>query len=261
MPSRLAAAFAAARGTTSLVPYLTAGYPDPDASLAVLERFAASGAVAIEVGIPFSDPIADGPDLQRAAEAALRHRIGALETLELIARFRARHETPVVVMTYFNPVLRTGVAEFAAGARDAGADGVLVSDLPPSEAPEAWEAFDRAGLDTVVLVAPTTPEERLDGILARARGFLYCLARTGVTGAGGGEAGALDRRLAALRRRTALPLGVGFGIATAAEAARLRGAADAVIVGAAFARAIAAAPERAAERAGALAAELAAALR
>ena len=278
MPSRIAAAFAAGRGTTGLIPYLTAGYPSLEVSLEILNGFAASGVRAIEVGIPFSDPIADGPDIQRASEWALRQSVGPLETLALVERFRRTSDTPVVVMTYFNPVLRTGAPAFAARARDAGVDGVLVSDLPAGESPEAWEAFDRAGLDTILLVAPTTPDTRLPGILERARGFLYCLARTGVTGRGDGYTGArggaaapaladaipaaLTARIATLRPLTALPLAIGFGVSSPADAAALKGVADAVVVGAAFMREIAADPARgAAERTRALAGALNGALR
>ena len=270
MPSRIAAAFAAGRGTTGLIPYLTAGYPSLDVSLEIMNGFAAAGVRAIEVGIPFSDPIADGPDIQRASEWALRQNVGAKETLALIERFRKNADTPVVVMTYFNPVLRTGVDAFASRARDAGVDGVLISDLPPSESPEAWESLDRAALDTIVLIAPTTPAARLPGILDRARGFVYCLARTGVTGRGDGYAGgkapaqgsSIGERVAELRTHTKLPLGVGFGVSSPADAAALQGVADAVVVGAAFMREIASDPHRgAAERTRALADALTGALR
>jgi tryptophan synthase alpha chain len=203
-----------------------------------------AGARAIEVGIPFSDPIADGPEIQRSSEAALRAGVGAAETLALVAKLRASSEIPVVVMTYVNPILRNGITAFAREARAAGVDGLIVSDLPPDEAPEVWQAFDEHGLDTVVLVAPTTDASRLPLLLRRARGFVYCLARTGVTGRGGGYAGALPERIAELRRQTELPVAVGFGIADAAQARTLRSVADAVIVGAAFMRAVSEDPAR-----------------
>uniref|UniRef100_A0A832MIS0 Tryptophan synthase alpha chain n=1 Tax=Eiseniibacteriota bacterium TaxID=2212470 RepID=A0A832MIS0_UNCEI len=261
MASRIGPAFAAARGATGLIPYLTAGYPSLDVSLELMRAFAAAGARAIELGVPFSDPIADGPDIQRASEWALRQGVGAAAALELAARFRRTHATPLVLMTYANPVLRLGAEPFAAAARDAGVDGVLVSDLPPDESPDTWAAFDAAGLDTIVLVAPTTDAARLPLLLARARGFVYCLARTGVTGSGGGEGGPLPARVAELRRHTSLPIGVGFGISDATGARALRGVADAVVVGAAFMRAVAADPQRGAvERVAALARELVAAL-
>jgi tryptophan synthase alpha chain len=242
--SRLGPAFSAAHGATGLIPYLTAGYPSLDATLEMLSAFHRLGARAAEVGIPFSDPIADGPEIQRASEWALRAGVGTEVTLDLVARLRRDCDLPVVIMTYANPVLRHGVDAFAREARAAGVDGVLISDLPPDELPEVWEACDREGLDTVVLVAPTTGPARMPRLIARARGFVYCLARTGVTGSGGGEAGALPERVAAVRRLTALPVAVGFGIGTAAQARSLRGVADAVVVGAAFMRAVAEDPAR-----------------
>lgn len=255
--SRLGPAFSAARGETGLIPYLTAGYPSLETTLEMLLAFDRLGARAVEVGIPFSDPIADGPDIQRASEWALRARVGAAETLELVTSLRRVSELPVVVMTYANPILRHGVCAFAQSARAAGVDGVLISDLPPDESPEAWTAFDQEGLDTVVLVAPTTDDARLPRLLQRARGFVYCLARTGVTGGGGGEGGALPGRVAALRRSTTLPVAVGFGISDAAQARALKGVADAVVVGAAFMRAVAEDPARGViDRARSLAAEL-----
>jgi tryptophan synthase alpha chain len=204
-----------------------------------LER---AGARALELGIPFSDPIADGPDIQRASEWALGRGVGVGETLELVRALRRESELPMVLMTYTNPVLRAGVERFAAQARAAGADGVLLTDLPPDEAPEIWATLQAADLDTVVLIAPTTEPARVPRLLARARGFVYCLARTGVTGAGGGFSGPLAERVSELRRATPLPIAVGFGIARADQAAGLRGVADAVVVGAAFMRAVASDP-------------------
>ena len=257
----LAAAFAAARGRTGLIPFLTAGYPSLDVSLELMRALDAAGALAIEVGIPFSDPIADGPDIQRSSEWAMRGGTGAAETLDLVARFRRESRVPVVAMTYFNPVYRMGVERFAARAREAGVDGVLVSDLPPEESPEAWRAFEAAGLDTVMLVAPTTADDRLESLLRRARGFVYCLSRTGVTGRAGGFSGSIPDRVAAIRRHTALPVAVGFGISDADGARALRGVADAIVVGAAFMRAVTVDPDRGArERVDALAREMAGAL-
>jgi tryptophan synthase alpha chain len=204
----------------------------------MMRAFARAGARAIEVGIPFSDPIADGPEIQRASEWALRRRVDADAVLELVAAFRREAETPVVVMTYANPILRHGVQRFTGRARTAGVDGVIVSDLPPDELPDVWRAFDDAGIDTVMLVAPTTDEARLPLLLERSRGFVYCLARTGVTGRAEGYAGSLPERVAALRARTKLPIAVGFGISNADQAGALRGVVDAVVVGAAFMRAI-----------------------
>jgi tryptophan synthase alpha chain len=241
--SRLTQAFERAAGRTGLIPFITAGYPSLDHSLEMLRGFAELGARAVEIGIPFSDPIADGPEIQRASEWALRAGVGVSEALGLVERLRRESELPVVMMTYANPILRDGVAAFAARAQAAGVDGVLVSDLPPDEAPQIWEPLERAGLDTITLVAPTTEPKRLPLLIARCRGFLYCLARTGVTGQSAGESGELPERIATLRRLTPLPIAVGFGISTAERARALRGLCDAIVVGAAFMRRVAENPE------------------
>lgn len=237
-PRRLGAAFFAAGGRTGLIPFLTAGYPSLAATSAMLEGLAKLGVRAVEIGVPFSDPIADGPDIQRSSEAAMRAGVGIADVLACVRKLRATSELPVVVMTYVNPILRHGHDRFASEAHDAGVDGVILSDLPPEESPEVWAALDRAGLDTVLLIAPTTDATRVPGLLARSRGFVYCLARTGVTGMGTGESGSLPERVAALRAHTRLPIAVGFGISNAAQARSLAGVADAVIVGAAFMRAV-----------------------
>jgi len=260
--SRLGDAFASRAGATGLIPFVTAGYPSLETTLAMLRAVDRAGALAVEVGVPFSDPIADGPDIQRSSEWALRQGVGVLDVLDLVARFRRDSSLPVVVMTYANPVVRVGANAFAARAREAGVDGVILSDLPPEELPEAWRALDDAALDTVLLVAPTTSAGRLPALLARCRGFVYCLSRTGVTGRSEGYAGSLDERLAAVRAQTRLPVAVGFGISSAADAAALRGRVDAAIVGAAFMRLVQEDPERGVtERVGGFAGELVAALR
>jgi len=206
-----------------------------------LER---AGALAVEVGVPFSDPIADGPEIQRSSEWALRQGVGPAESLELVRRFRVEGKLPVVLMTYANPVLRLGVPEFAGRARAAGVDGVLITDLPPDEAPETWSALDREGLDTILLVAPTTAPERVPRLVERCRGFVYCVARTGVTGRGEGYAGSIGERVAELRRHTPLPIAIGFGISTPDKVRELKGVADALVVGAAFMRAVSEDPAR-----------------
>ncbi len=259
--SRLACAFEAARGRTGLIPFLTAGYPSLEGSLELMRRFDRAGVLAIELGIPFSDPIADGAEIQRASEWAVGHGVGMLDALELVRAFRCGSSTPVVVMSYANPIVCLGVERFAEQAAGAGVDAVLVSDLPVDESPALWGALDAAGLDTITLVAPTTPAGRLPGILARCRGFVYCLARTGVTGRSSGFAGGLSERIAGLRAATRLPIAVGFGISSPKDARALRGEADAVIVGAAFMRAIAEDPRSGAvDRAGTLADGMIAAL-
>lgn len=259
--SRLAAAFQAS-GHTGLIAFVTAGYPSLDATLEMLRGFAAAGVLAVEVGVPFSDPIADGPDIQRSAEWALRAGVGLEDVLALIARFRAESQMPVIVMTYANPVVRMGASAFATQAKAAGVDGVILSDLPPDESPEIWAALDAAAIDTILLVAPTSDPKRVPLLLARCRGFVYCLARTGVTGQGAGFTGSLPDRIAELRQQTPLPLAVGFGISTGEDARKLKGLADAVIVGAAFMRRVTADPQAgASERVIALAREIVAALR
>lgn len=260
--SRLQAAFAARAGRTGFIPFVTAGYPSLEATLEMLRSFAREGALAVEVGLPFSDPIADGPDIQRASEWALRAGVTSDDVLAMLARFRAESDLAVVVMTYVNPVIRAGVATFAKRAKASGVDGLIVSDLPPDEAPEWWAAFDDAGLDTITLVAPTTDDARLPLLLGRCRGFVYCLARTGVTGRGEGWSGSLPERIATIRSHTPLPVAVGFGISSGEDARRLRGTADAVVVGAAFMRRVTENPgQGAAERVGSFARELADALR
>jgi tryptophan synthase alpha chain len=238
MASRLATAFAQHSGSCGLIPYLTAGYPSLDDSLAMMRALERAGAMAIEVGIPFSDPIADGPDIQRASEWAVRRGVGAAESIELVKSYRQGGRTPVVLMTYANPILRHGVDGFAKSAREAGVDGVLVSDLPIDELPEVWAAFDREQIDTVVLIAPTSARERLPALLARCRGFVYCLARTGVTGGSAGESGRIEDRVAEIRTHTKLPIAIGFGISTAEHARAMRSQAEAIVVGAAFMRAV-----------------------
>jgi tryptophan synthase alpha chain len=227
----------------------------------MLRGFARIGVRAVEIGIPFSDPIADGPDIQRASEHALARGVGVAEVLELVRELRRASELPAVLMTYANPILRRGIETFATEAREAGVDGVLVSDLPPDESPETWQAIDEAGLDPIVLVAPTTDDARLPSLLDRARGFVYCLARTGVTGTGEGFSGSLPERVARIRALTELPVGIGFGISSPEQARALRGVADGVVVGAAFMRAVAIDPGHAAgERVLELASRLAGAL-
>lgn len=260
--SRLEAAFAARGAATGLIPFVTAGYPSLEDTAAMLRGFDRAGVLAIELGIPFSDPIADGPDIQRASEWALRRRTSTADVLDLVAAFRRESKTPVVLMTYANPVLRFGLDAFIHRAAAVGVDGIIVSDLPPDESPETWDAFAKGGIDTITLVAPTTDDARVPTLLARCRGFVYCLARTGVTGQGQGWSGSLDERIALVRRHTSLPVAVGFGISGPDDAKRLVGVADAVIVGAAFMRRVASDPEHGAvERVTQFASELVAALK
>jgi tryptophan synthase alpha chain len=236
--SRIQAAIARrlAQGRRAFVPYLTAGHPDPETTRAAALALAGIGATALELGIPFSDPVADGPVLARAQARALAGGMTPGGALDLVRAIRSQSDIPLIIMSYVNPLMqfRGQPGAFAAAAAEAGADGLLVTDLPADEPHALWPAIDAAGLDSIVLVTPTTGEARLRAIAPRARGFVYCVSRLGVTGSGP-EA---DRRTAALvaaaRGATGLPVLLGFGIATAADAARAAALADGVVVGTAL---------------------------
>ncbi len=235
--SRIGERFQALReaGRTALVPYLTAGDPDPAATVPLMHRLVEAGADLLELGVPFSDPMADGPVIQAACERALAHGVRLRDVLDMVARFRERDaETPVVLMGYLNPVEAMGYAAFAERAAAAGVDGVLTVDLPPEEAGELVAELRPRGLDPVFLAAPTTSEERARGIARQAGGFLYYVSLKGVTGAGHLDLGDAARRVEALRRVVSLPVGVGFGIRNPEAAARVARVADAVVVGSAL---------------------------
>ncbi|HEX7119031.1 MAG TPA: tryptophan synthase subunit alpha [Longimicrobiales bacterium] len=233
---RLAECFARVRseGSRALVTYLTAGYPRPADTVALLEAVAGAGADVIELGIPFSDPLADGPTIQRASHRAIEAGTTLAGTLEALASFRSRSGTPVVLFTYLNPVLGYGVDRFLGDAHAAGADGVLLTDLPVGSDPAMERAFEDSPLDLVRLIAPTTPPERAVEIAARAQGFLYYISRTGVTGATRTLRSELGREVEALRAHTRAPIAVGFGISTPEQAAEVARAADGVVVGSAL---------------------------
>ncbi len=217
----------------ALVAFLMAGDPDPVRSLGLL-RAAAEAADILEVGVPFSDPIADGPTIQRAGQRALAAEMTVEGVLDLVAGLRRGVDTPLVLLTYFNPVVQFGVERFCADARAAGVDGVVVPDLPADEADALLPPARDAGLDTIFLVAPTTSDARIALAAERSRGFLYCVSLTGVTGARAEvppEVVSLVRRVKAV---TALPACVGFGISTPEQAAAVGRVADGVIVGSAL---------------------------
>ena len=225
------------RGRAAFVPYLTAGFPDPDTTRRCALALARAGADALELGVPFSDPIADGPVLERASAAALARGMTPAGVLELAAEIHEQSpDLPLIVMSYVNPLMQFRAADgagFAACARKAGILGLLVTDLPPEEPHELWETIAQANLDPIVLVSPTTDQGRLRLLAARARGFVYCVSRLGVTGGG-----AADRRLGELvqaaRAATGLPALIGFGVATGADARRAAALADGVVVGSAL---------------------------
>ena len=232
-PSRLAPAWAAlrARGRTALIPYLTAGYPSAAASLAAL-RAADEIADVLEVGVPFRDPLADGPTIQRSTYEALRQGMTLPRTLDLIAR--AAPTRPVVVFSYLNPILRYGIERFLRDAEALGVAGLLLTDLPAGSDPRIESAVQESPLDLIRLIAPTTRPERIAAAAEGAQGFLYLIARLGVTGATASLAADLAASVARVRAATALPVAVGFGISSAEQAAAVGRVAEGVVVGSAL---------------------------
>jgi tryptophan synthase alpha chain len=232
--SRIEARFAALRqqGRAGLVTYLTAGDPDPDTSAELLGGLAAAGADLIEIGMPFSDPMADGPVIQEAGQRALKAGMTLRRTLRLVREVRnADDATPIVLMGYYNPVYRYGAEAFAHDAIAAGVDGVIVVDLPPEEDSELTLPARAAGLDVVRLATPTSDDKRLPLIVERASGFIYYVAIAGITGTRSADAADVAAAVARLRRSTRLPVAVGFGIRTPDQAAAVAHAADAAVVG------------------------------
>jgi len=236
MSDRLATTFNHLRRTNqkAFVAYIAAGDPDFDKSLEIMRALADLGADIIELGLPFSDPLADGIVNQLAAERALKAGMTTPLVLELIRAFRTTHQTPLVLFTYLNPVFAYGFEQFHHAAAAAGADGILLLDLPPDEATHNPELATGAGLDHIRLIAPTTPPQRVKLLANSAAGFIYALSRTGVTGAHGGPAANIADLVAAIKIHTTVPVCVGFGISTPAQAAMVAAAADGVIVGSAI---------------------------
>jgi tryptophan synthase alpha chain len=220
-----------AAGELGIVAYITAGDPSLDATLKFVLALADAGADVIELGVPFSDPLADGPTIQRASERALKAGASLARVLELVRRIRERSQVPLVLFTYFNPVLQMGLEKFAAAAAQAGADGVLVTDLTPEESEDYRRIIHAQNLDTVFLAAPTSDDERLQKISACSSGFLYLISRTGVTGAKDSLPDDLPGLLRRIRHFTELPVAVGFGISLPGHVSLLGGLADAAVVG------------------------------
>jgi tryptophan synthase alpha chain len=219
------------KGRTALIPYLTAGYPTPDASVAAL-RAAAEVADIIEVGIPFSDPLADGPTIQRSSFEALRQGMTLAGTLELIAQ--AELSRPIVAFSYLNPILRYGVSKFLSDAEALGITGLILTDLPAGADPAVESAVQGSALDLIRLIAPTTSPQRLARAVGGAQGFVYLVARLGVTGATSVLSTGLANSVAAVRAATPLPVAVGFGISTPEQARTVGQMADGVVVGSAL---------------------------
>jgi tryptophan synthase alpha chain len=223
-----------AEGRTALVPYVTAGHPAVDGTVEVLEAIAAAGADVLELGIPFSDPLADGPTIQHSSFLSLQNGTTVQRVLRDLAAFRRTSDTPVVLFSYLNPILRFGLDRFLGEAAEAGGNGLLLTDLPSGSDPEVEEAVISSGLDLIRLVAPTTPIERVPVVARGGTGFLYYISRTGVTGAQTELRAGLADEVRAIRDAVDLPVAVGFGISTPEQAALVGGVADGVVVGSAL---------------------------
>jgi tryptophan synthase alpha chain len=235
-PTRISKRFAALResGELGVVAYITAGDPSLDATHKFVLALAEAGADVIELGIPFSDPLADGPTIQRASERALKSGTTLAQVIDLVREIRKSSEVPIVLFSYYNPVLQMGLEKFASTAASAGADGVLITDLTPEESDEYRRVLAARNLDTIFLGAPTSTDERLAKIAAVSSGFLYLISRTGVTGAKDSLPDDLPALLRRARKVTQLPIAVGFGISLPGHVSVLGGLADAAVVGSAL---------------------------
>jgi tryptophan synthase alpha chain len=221
-----------AAGRQALIPYITAGDPKPDMTVSLMHALVKGGADIIELGVPFSDPMADGPVIQRASERALAHGVSLRRVIAMVEAFRQSDtETPVVLMGYANPIEAMGYEAFAQAAKRAGVDGVLTVDLPPEEGAERIQILKTHGLDPIFLLAPTTPASRMQRVAELASGYVYYVSLKGVTGAANLDIANVAAKLEELRRHISLPVGVGFGIRDAASAKAVASVADAVIIG------------------------------
>jgi tryptophan synthase alpha chain len=236
MKHRIAAKFRElrARNESALIPFVVAGDPNLDATIAIVREFVARGADIIELGVPFSDPMADGPANQRAAQRGLKSGASLAAILSMVSELRKETEIPLILFGYFNPIFHYGCERLCADAARAGVDAVLVVDLPPEEAHELKSSARAHGLDIIYLLAPTTPIERARVVVRSASGFIYYVAVTGVTGARNELATDIEEHVNNLRGVTDLPIGVGFGISTPAQAASVARFSDAVVVGSAL---------------------------
>jgi tryptophan synthase alpha chain len=238
--SRIESTFAALKesGKTALIPFITAGDPDQQTTVELLLTLVDSGADLIELGVPFSDPMADGPTIQAASERALEAGMSLSGVLQIVTDVRRKSEIPLVLMGYYNPIYRYGIERFAKDATKAGVDALLLVDLPPEEAGEISSVTKAAGLSLITLLAPTTPRQRMEKLAAAAEGYLYYVSMTGVTGARKISPEDIKVAVEELRAMTSVPVGVGFGITTAADAAAVGAFADGVVVGSALVKVI-----------------------
>jgi tryptophan synthase alpha chain len=222
-------------GRTALIPFITAGDPEPDWSVAIMQALAAAGADLLELGVPFSDPAADGPVIQAASERAISRGVSLRRVLEIVSEFRQQDcDTPVILMGYLNPIERYGHAQFARDAAQAGVDGILMVDCPPEEMVHLRGQLDEHGIYPICLVAPTTTPDRMEMIARQANGYIYYVSFKGITGANRLEATSLAGPLRDLRSHSDLPLAVGFGIKDPRSAAAVAGLADGVVIGSAL---------------------------
>jgi tryptophan synthase alpha chain len=221
-------------GKKGFIPFITAGDPDLETTAELLIELSQAGATVIELGVPFSDPMADGPVIQRASERALRHGLGIGDLLGTVASFRRKFETPIILYSYFNPLLQFGPQRLAAEAKAAGVDGVLVTDLSPEEADEFESELRAHDLDMIFLVAPTSTDQRLRLVAQHARGFIYAVSRAGVTGVRTNVSAEAERLVNRVRKFSSLPIAVGFGISTADQVKDVQRYADAVVIGSAI---------------------------
>jgi tryptophan synthase alpha chain len=243
-------------GRKALIPYITAGDPRPELTVPLLHALVEAGADIIELGVPFSDPMADGPVIQRACERALAQGMSLHQVIARVQAFRRKdQDTPLVLMGYLNPIEAMGYQVFAEAAAEAGVDGVLTVDMPPEEAQELFTVLTAVDIDPIFLLAPTSPPERIQKVAALARGYVYYVSLKGVTGAATLNVDDVQQKLTTIRRYTDLPVGVGFGIRDAAAAAAVARLADAVVVGSALVtriESLAGEPERLLTEVGAL---------
>ena len=230
--SRIQQTFSALNGAKALIPYITVGDPNLETTLALMHSLVANGADILELGVPFSDPMADGPTIQRAAERALANHVSLYDVLETVRLFRQTNDkTPIVLMGYLNPVHKMGYQAFVQAAAEAGVDGVLTVDSPVETIAPLHESLKAQGIDCIFLIAPTTTEERIQTIAKVAGGFVYYVSLKGVTGAASLDTEEVSRKIELLRKYIDIPIGVGFGINNAENARKIGAVADAVIVG------------------------------
>jgi len=239
--SRLQSTFEALKAAqkTALIPFVTAGDPNPSVTVGLLHDMAAAGANILELGVPFSDPMAEGPVIQAACERALEHHVSLTDVLAMVKEFRSKDaDTPIVLMGYLNPVEVMGYQTFADAASEAGVDGLILVDLPPEEGHELTLALQQKQIDPIFLLAPTSTDQRIEMICNQASGFVYYVSLKGVTGAANLDVDSVVKKVAQIRSHTSIPVGVGFGIRDAQSAAQVAAVADAVVVGSAVVKRI-----------------------